>query len=489
MSRARRERGRGGTPEGGGGSVLGRLWRVLDDRTGLSKVLGPVLRHPVPADARWYYVFGSATLFAFLLQVVTGIALALAYIPSTANAYDTLQFITHQAPFGRLLRGMHYFGASAMVLLIGVHMARTFLMAAYKFPREVNWLTGVVLFVVTIALAFTGQLLRWDQTAVWSVAVLAEQAGRIPVLGRAAARFLLAGDTWGGQTLSRFFAFHVFFIPAIIFVFVGIHLWLVLHHGISEPPKSGRPVDPRTYRAWYQTLLAREGRPFWPDAVWRDIAFGACMVSAVVLAAQVFGPPELGKPPDPTIIEADPRPDWYLLWYFGLFALLPPKLENAFIVFAPLVALIVLVLIPLVSNRGERSPARRPWAVGAVLVICLMIATLWIVATTSPWSPNFSATPLPPQIVGTGGGPVAVGARVFYDKGCEFCHAIAGHGGHRGPDLTTVGDRLTAAEMTWRILSGGTNMPAFAGNLTPEQLDALLAFLKSRASGAPHTGP
>lgn len=463
-------------------SLLRRLWREFDDRTGLSKILGPVLAHPVPPDARWYYVFGSATLFAFLLQVVTGIALALAYIPSTANAYDTLQFITHQAPFGRLLRGMHYFGASAMVLLIGIHMARTFLMGAFKFPREVNWLTGVVLFVVTIVIAFTGQLLRWDQTAVWSIAVAAEQAGRLPLIGRAAARFLLAGDTWGGQTLSRFFAFHVFFIPAVIFVFVAIHLWLVLQNGISEPPKPGRPVDRRTYRAWYHALLKREGRPFWPDAAWRDIVFGVTMITGVVLAALVFGPPELGKPPDPTIIEADPRPDWYLLWYFGLFALLPPQLENYFIVFAPLVALIVLLLVPLVSNQGERSPARRPWAVAFVLVICLMIASLWITGAQSPWSPNFSARPLPAKIVGATTGPITVGARLFYDKGCEFCHSIAGYGGMRGPDLTTVGDRLTSAQMTWRILNGGVNMPAFAGNMTPDQLDALLAFLKSRTA-------
>lgn len=462
--------------------LLKRAWRALDDRTGLSQVLGPILKHPVPADARWYYVFGSATLFAFLLQVVTGIALALAYIPSTSNAYDTLQFITHQAPFGRLLRGMHYFGASAMVLLIGIHMARTFLMGAYKFPREVNWITGVVLFVVTITIAFTGQLLRWDQTAVWSIAVAAEQMGRIPLIGRALAHFLLAGDTWGGQTLSRFFAFHVFFIPAVIFVFIGIHLWLVLHHGISEPPKAGRGVDPRTYRAWYHALLAREGRPFWPDAAWRDLVFGAGLIAAIVLAALIIGPPELGKPPDPTIIQADPRPDWYLLWYFGLLALLPPAIENYVMVLAPLVALLVLLLVPIVSNRGERSPARRPWAIGVVFLICLMIGTLWIAGAKAPWSPNFSAGPIPARIVGAATGPVAEGGRLFYAKGCEYCHAIAGYGGTRGPDLTVVGDRLTPAEMTSRILSGGVNMPAFAGNLTPEELDVLIAFLKSRTA-------
>jgi ubiquinol-cytochrome c reductase cytochrome b subunit len=459
---------------------LRRAWAAVDDRLGVSKALGPVLRHPVPPQARWYYVFGSATLIAFLIQVVTGIALALAYIPSTNDAYQTLQFISYQAPFGRLLRGIHYWAASAMVLLIGLHMARTFLMGAYKYPREANWLTGVVLFGVTITIAFTGQLLRWDQTAVWTVAVVAEQAGRIPAIGAAVARFVLAGDTWGGQTLSRFFAFHVFFIPAIIFVFIGIHLWLVLHHGISEPPRAGRPVDPTTYRAEYEAMLEREGQPFWPDAAWRDIVFGMGVVTAVVLAAIVFGPPALDQPPDPTLLGADPRPDWYLLWYFGAFALIPPALENAFMILAPILAGVVLFLIPFVSNRGERSAARRPWAVGSVLVVCMMIATLWIAGARSPWSPNFDAPPLPSEVVGTSGGPVAAGAVLFHERGCQACHTIAGLGGERGPDLTYVANRLTAAQMTWRILNGGTNMPAFASNLTPAELDELIAFLSTR---------
>ncbi|MGH7907412.1 MAG: cytochrome b N-terminal domain-containing protein [Candidatus Binataceae bacterium] len=460
--------------------ILRRIIDAFEERTGLLKVMGDIARHPVPPGAGWWYVFGSATLTCFIVQVVTGIALATRYISSAGSAYSALQYITNQAFFGHLLRGMHFYGASLMVAMIGLHMIQVFRMGCYKYPREFNWITGVFLLALVIAMGFTGQLLRWDQTAVWAVVVAAEQAGRVPLIGTALARFLLGGKTLGGATLSRFFAFHVFFIPAMIFAIIGMHLYLVVHDGISEPPVPGEPVDPKTYRARYEKLLEEKGEPFWPDAAWRDMVFAAGVVTLIVLLAIFVGPPHLGQPPNPSLLAREPKPDWYLVWYFAVLALLPHNIENVFMIVAPMLAGAFLLLVPVIWNKGERHPKNRPWSVAAVILIVVSIAAFWIEGQYSPWSPDFSAKALPVSVIGVTSGPVFEGARLFHERGCEFCHTIAGYGGTRGPNLTYIGDQLTDNDITIRIMNGGYNMPAFAGILKPRELNNLVAFLHSR---------
>ncbi len=459
------------------------IWDAADERLGISTVWNATARHPIPREKgfmAWTYVLGSMTLTSFIVLVVTGIALATVYIPSTGQAYDSLQYITNVAPMGSILRGLHVWSASAMVICIGLHMIQVFLIGAYKYPREVNWLTGAALLALTMGMAFTGQLLRWDNIAYWSIFILAQQAARFPVLGPWLVDFLLAGHTIGGTTLSRFYAFHVFFIPAAIFALIGVHLYLVIYHGISESPKLGRVVDPKTYKHWYHSLLEREGVPFWPDGVWRDVVASFVLVLIVLAVAMFYGPPHLDKPPDPTDLVAQPKPDWYFQWIFALLALSPHLFEDWLIIGGPLVTGLIIILVPFLSNRGERHFARRPWAVGTVVASFLLVFVLTFEGTRAPWVPSYDAQPLPRSVVASNNPLVVQGANLFKTKGCEACHTIDGYGGTRGPDLSYIGEDLTAGQIIWRIQNGGTNMPSYAGTLTPQEQDALTAFLLTR---------
>ena len=461
---------------------LSRIWQWIDDRSGFSDYVVPLVTHIVPRDARWWYVFGSATLTAFIVQVITGICLAMSYVPGGGQAYESLKYITEQAPFGSVVRGMHYYGASAMVMLAVIHLLQVYLHATYKFPREMNWMSGVVLLFVVLAMAFTGQLLRWDANGVWSVTVAAEMAGRTPVIGPTLAHFILGGETVGGSTLSRFFVFHVFVIPAIIFAGVGLHLLLLFRHGVSEMPQPDQPVDPETYREAYEARLEKSGVPFWPDAMWRDVVFSTFVVGVILACSIWIGPPALENAPDPSSIHANPMPDWYFWWYFTVLSLMPPELETWVILGSPVVGFLLLFCVPLISNKGHRAPSKRPWAVGIVIAGLAAFVVLTIYGYREPWSPDFGVEPLPESVVGVSDGPVARGAELVHSKGCLYCHDIDGYGGHRGPALSQIGKELTRDDLIIRINNGGYNMPAFAGSISSEELDDVIEFLMTRGT-------
>lgn len=299
------------------------------------------------------YVFGSATLIAFPIQVVSGgIALATAYVSSADKAYESLQWITHQAFMGHLLGGIYYFGASAIVLLLEIHMIRTFLMGSYKFPRELNWVVCVLLLGLTLLMGFTGQLLRWDKNGVWSTVVAAEQAGRVPILGPYLATFLLGGQTVGRATLSRFFAWY-FAVLAL------------LPHGTEAYVIVGAPAIARNMSAGASADLQ-------PRA--------ACAVA-------------------PAVGGGERRAH-----YYGRRRVMGRRST---------IAMVSRFRRKSASNNGgPRSRCR-----------------------------------------------VGQGAVLFHDKDCEYCHAVGGIGGNRGPQLSSVADRMTQQQMTLRIPNGANNMP------------------------------
>ena len=209
----------------------------LDERLGLRKPWEGFLYRRVPHGVGWLYTLGSATMVVFLIQVFTGLFLMLNYSPSPDHAYDSIQYITNVVQFGGLIRSIHFWSASAMVVLIGLHGLRTFFMAAYKYPREITWVIGTLLFLLVMGSSFTGYLLPWDQKAYWATNVGTGIAGQAPIFGTWVRELLVGGTTIGAQTLTRFFTLHVAIIPPLTILLIGTHIFLVVRQGISAPPK------------------------------------------------------------------------------------------------------------------------------------------------------------------------------------------------------------------------------------------------------------
>lgn len=212
-----------------------RVMDWLDERLGLTTIYNTVMDRKVP-KVNWWYTLGSATLFLFVLQAVTGIFLTVYYVPSPDHAYESIQYIMTGVTFGWLIRGIHHWGATLMVISVFLHMLRTFYMAAYKYPREFTWITGVILLLATLGMGFTGYLLPWNQRAYWATTVGTEIPGTAPLIGSFIERILRGGAELSAVTLARFFSLHIWFLPAIILLVLGTHLYLVIRIGISAVP-------------------------------------------------------------------------------------------------------------------------------------------------------------------------------------------------------------------------------------------------------------
>jgi len=459
----------------------------FDQRLKLESLYKSSAGHTIPrSSASWWYVFGSATLVCFVMQIVTGICLALVYVPSAEEAYSSLEYLSYQHTLGWFLRALHFWGSNFMVALMTVHMIQVFLMGAYKYPRELTWVMGCLLFLLTLGAAFTGEVMRFDQNAYWGLGIGVAIMGRVPFIGPDLVNLMLGGPIIGGATLSRFFGFHVFLIPGLIIATIFVHLRLVLTRGISEFPVPGKGVDPATYDAEYEALLKREGIRFFPEGADKDVVFSAIVITAIFACALILGPSMPNGPPDPTLIDTSPRPDFYFLSLFAVFALLPAYTESFVMVYLLPPAILLLFLVPFIAGRGEKHPSRRPVAVASVVLIMTTLVSLSLLGLTTPWSPHmdaWSGTPVPVEFV-KGRSPLALqGAAVLQAKQCRNCHALDGSGGQRGPDLTDVATRLTEDQLIRQVLQGGGNMPAYGEHLSPSEVTALVTFLKTAHPG------
>jgi ubiquinol-cytochrome c reductase cytochrome b subunit len=473
--------------------VIREVWAWLDQRLQLGAEIRETAEHRVPREtASWFYVFGSAALTCFMLQIVTGILLALIYVPSAGEAWNSLHILNHGISLGWFIRGLHGWGSNFMVAIVLIHMVQVFLFGAYKFPRELTWMIGVFLLLMTLAMAFTGQVLRFDQDAYWGLGIGASIASRVPVVGPWAVNLMLGGPIIAGATLSRFFAVHVFVVPGLLIAFVGVHLLMVLKLGVNEWPMPGRIVRRATYLQEYHELTHQEGVPFVPYAVWKDVFFSAFILLSIAACAVFLGPFGPSGQPDPTIIQTAPRPDFFFLWLYAVLSYLPPSAETPILMIGPAIGIVALLLLPFVAGEGEKSWKRRPIAVLTILLVAVMLGSLTQLGLHTPWSPimdAWSSVPIPTEYLQGRTALERRGALVFQAKQCRNCHSLDDMGGKRGPALDRVALRLTQDQLIRQVIQGGGNMPAYGKNLSPAETTALVAFLETlHPAGQPPAG-
>ena len=320
--------------------MASRIYEWLDSRLKLASLEKTLLDEPIPGGASWIYVFGSATLFLFLLQALTGMFLTVYYTPSPDHAYDSVQFIEQQVTFGWFVRGLHHWGASGMVIAIGLHMLQVFLYGAFKPPREMMWMVGVVLFLLVMAFAFTGYLLPWDQTAYWATQVGINMVGTVPLVGEFLVRVMRGGETLGALTLSRFFAVHVLFLPALIGLGIVVHLFILRRVGPAGP--------------WDERKAAAAREPFYPRQVFMDAVVMVGVFLVLVLLAR-FVPFPLADKANPADTSFVPVPEWYFLFYYELLKYVHGPLEPLATWVLPAVVILRDVALA-VSRLAKKCP-------------------------------------------------------------------------------------------------------------------------------------
>jgi ubiquinol-cytochrome c reductase cytochrome b subunit len=399
--------------------MLPRLRQWLEERTGLPSAVQRFLDEDIPASAGWHQVLGSVALFAFLIQAATGILLALNYGPTPAEAHASVRYIMTGLTGGPMIRGLHHWGASAMIVVVVLHMLQVFIWGAYKKPRETTWIVGCVLLLMTLAFGLTGYLLPWDNRAYWGTTVTTQIAGLAPVVGSYVKRLLGAeGDVIGNITFARFYTAHVVLLPVATLALAALHIYLVRRHGVTPVPGDE----------------ARPAKKFYPSQVFKDTVATFAYVMAIVLLAN-FAQLGLGRMADPTDTSYIPRPEWYFLFLFELLKVFEGPLEVVGAVILPNLAIVALILVPFL-DRGQMVRVRQRTAAIALVVfgaIGWAGLTQRAIATTpaNTEDPMAGLSPPPEWILMPPEQLAGVG--YFYRERCDSCHVLGRSAG--GPDL------------------------------------------------------
>jgi ubiquinol-cytochrome c reductase cytochrome b subunit len=468
-----------------------QVYDWLDERTGVKKALAQALDEPIRGGARWSYVFGSALLFLFGLQAITGIFLTLYYVPSADHAHASVAYIQKAVPGGALLRGLHYYGANAMIIIIVAHIAQVFLYGAYKGKRELVWIVGGILLLLVLGFAFTGYLLPWDQEAYFGTRVGASIAGEIPLIGPIQQRIMLGGADLTSLTLSRFFMTHVFLLPLVAGLLILLHIYLFRRAGAAGP---------------FHNRDDHRVEPFYPKQLLKDSIFILGIFVTLVLLSEIL-PAELGPQADPTS-DFLARPAWYFLPLFELLKCFPGKLSLVPTVVLPAILFGLIFMLPFFDRRKERHPMRRPVATAALAFVLASAIGLIILskyqdgansessaklkqqgddaraflrAAFQPQEVGRSIATTPPDVVN----PVesdSAPLKIFFAN-CSSCHGADAYGGPLGPPLVNLASRrrlnfdllVSWIEGHGRELSADS-MPRFK-QLTQQQRSELAEWL------------
>jgi ubiquinol-cytochrome c reductase cytochrome b subunit len=515
----------------------------LQSRTGFRGAKHALLDEPLPPGTGWFFTLGSVLLALLGVQLLTGAFLTLYYAPTPDHAYDSVRFIISTTA-GRIVRGLHHYGASFLVVALVLHMVRVVAFGSYKAPREATWLSGLVLFGLVLAFSLTGYLLPWDQRAYWATVVTINIARLTPFGGEVVAGLLQGGASIGALTLTRWYALHVIFLPAALVALVVLHVVLMRRHGISGPVRPSQG----------------EAMPFYPWQAARDTTVISIVLVALIALAW-GGPPPLEGPADPSDSSYIPRPEWYFLGLFQLLKYFPGRWEVVGAMVVPGIVVAWLVLLPWLDRGRSRDPRRRPVVIGAFalgLALAVGLTTLgWrdrpqAAVAAQQWtlreiggrtlarsagcarchSPEATADPL--EVVSSTRGPEWIAGHVvdpemispglreppsppterevaaivayvrklsrqsypgfpaqtetaatIYARHCVGCHVIDGEGGKDGPDLSKIGGKRDLAYLMRLIadpesVNPDAEMPGFRSRLNAAELNAIAAFLASR---------
>jgi ubiquinol-cytochrome c reductase cytochrome b subunit len=445
--------------------LLRRILDWVDHRTGFETAVKNFLYEDIPASSGWHQVFGSVALFLFFVQAFTGILLAFNYAPQPGDAYYSLQYIVTQITGGRLIRGLHHWGSSLMVVVVGLHMIQVGLWGAYKKPREATWILGVLLLLLVLAFGLTGYLLPWDNRAYWATVVTIEIAGLAPLLGEYMLEFLGGTEGVGVSTFTRFYTLHVLMLPALTVLLMMLHIHLVRKHGVTPAPQAvGRPK-----------------KKFYPGQAFKDLmAFFAVFVLLFFLAATVDVPLErLADPSDSTYV---PRPEWYFLFLFQMLKFFEGSWEVVGAVILPTLAVLALLAVPFLDRGKVKRIQQRTAAfavVGVVLAAWLALTVAADLTHPGPTEPaqEMHAAAADWRLLT----PVELAGRAYYRREkCAECHNLAEGEPKMGPTLATVSQRKSAE---WLIehfkdpseVVPGSSMPAMT--ISDDDLTCLAAFV------------